>query len=180
MHTSVREAHLTQIRISIPAPTTTRALAARERARKATNSAAFLPSAIEGGSSQSLQVILLLFSCCHNHRKSPLPPQHSPLTSAVLPSRFSAACLHSRQISSPKLRLINCDPSHLSLPSLLSLPPTLAQRPNRLPISYRRARRLGLLQTLSLKNTLIHHHRHHQARLLPAIRSPLLLLLLRS
>ena len=98
-------------------------------------------------------------------------------TPAVLPSRFSAACLHSRQISTPKLRLINCDPSHLSLLSLLSLPPTLAQRPNRLPISYRRARRLGLLQTLALKKTLIHHHRHHQARLLPAIRSPMLPLL---
>ena len=142
---------------------------------QATNSAAFLPSAIARSCLHSFRVILLLFS--YRYSQDPPPPPQQLTTSAVVPSRFSAACLHSRQISTPKLRLINCDPSHLSLLSLLSLPPTLAQRPNRLPISYRRARRLGLLQTLALKKTLIHHHRHHQARLLPAIRSPLLLLL---
>ena len=135
---------MTQIRISIPAPTTTRALAAvRERESK---QAAFLPQAI-ASRQFAVNITAVLTTHCHCYITT------NKNTTATHSDRVAFRCvpsLSANLLYTPaKLRLINCDPSHQIATFATTASANARQRPNRQPISYRRARRLALLQTLS-------------------------------
>lgn len=122
--------------------------------------------------------LLLLYH--HNqlqlHRHHNTHPPSPPCCPLASPLRAFTLGKSAGQIKIDQLRPLPIK-SLLSLLSLPSLPPTLAQRPNRLPISYRRARRLGLLQTLSEDAHYSPPPPPPPSPLLPAIRSLLLRLL---
>lgn len=115
----------------------------RERESK---QAAFLPQAI-ASRQFAVNITAVLTTHCHCYITT------NKNTTATHSNRVAFRCvpsLSANLLYTPaKLRLINCDPSHQIATFATTASANARQRPNRPPISYRRARRLALLQTLS-------------------------------